>query len=131
FGTPAGGNYILRLQVLAAVNITSPANGAIFQHGNSIPLTVTVGFVPTPPVTRVELYSSYSAYGIATNTAAPYNFTAPNAPLGTNLFAALVYDSSGAAYVTPVISVLVLDNGVTILSPLDGTSFLTTNPIPV
>ncbi|HMC28966.1 MAG TPA: Ig-like domain-containing protein, partial [Verrucomicrobiae bacterium] len=132
FGTPTGGNYLLHLQVLASVNITSPTNGAIFQHGASIPLTVTVSFVPSPPVTRVEMYTSYGPTGIVgTNTTAPYDFRASNAPLGTNYFAALVYDSAGGVYQTPVMSVVVLDQGVTILSPLDGTTYANTNPIPV
>src|SRR2546427_7055898 len=77
-GTGASsGNYILTLQMLPTVLITAPTNGTIVLHGAAIPFTVSVS-TPSPPITGVELYSSFGIIG--TNSTPPFNFTVTNAP---------------------------------------------------
>ncbi|MBI5385083.1 MAG: lamin tail domain-containing protein [Verrucomicrobia bacterium] len=126
----ASGPYNLNLRVLAQVAITSPTNGAVFQQGVPIPFTVTASYPgQTTTVSRVELYSSFGFIGTVSN--APYNLVVSNAPLGTNLFAAVVYDSSGGASQTPIVGLLVLAPGLTIVSPTFGQYFLPGNPITV
>src|SRR6266478_6471040 len=124
FGTPTGGNYILHLLVLPV--IIAPTNGAIALHGNDIPFSFTTNAL-SPPINRVELYSSFGVIG--TNSTPPYDIVVTNAPLGIDYFAALVWDSAGRVFQTPVIGIYVLDVGVTIIYPPDGTTILNTNPL--
>src|SRR6185436_21171643 len=53
--TPQGGPYVLHIQTLASVAITSPTNSQIFGAGAPIEIDVG-GEVPNPPITRVDFY---------------------------------------------------------------------------
>ncbi len=125
---PQGGDYILNLQALASVKITSPTNGGIVY--SSMPFDVEVDAeVGNPPIGRVEFYRGASLLG--SDTAAPYSFSVSNSPLGTNLMSAVAVDGGGVRWTSAVVRVAVLDLGVTIVSPLTGTIYQNTNPIGV
>jgi hypothetical protein len=82
---------------------------------------------------RVWVYRAilvgFTLFGSVTNP--PYSLTTSNSPLGTNLFASVAIDSADQPWVSPFVSVLVLNPGVTIVAPSDGAALLTTNPITV
>jgi hypothetical protein len=126
---PASGFYVLNLQTLGSVSITSPANGTIVTNGSSLTFAVDAS-VPNPPVTQVNLFRDGTL--VATDTDAPYQFTVSSSPLGTNNFTALAVDSAGFSWASPIVRVVVLDIGVTIVSPRDGSGFgSSTNPITI
>ncbi len=125
---PAGGPYNLNLQALASVKITSPTNGTVIYFPAPFDVTVDAE-VGNPPVNRVELLRGNQLVG--TDTEAPYTFSITNAVRGTNLFTAIAVDGGGIRWTSAVARVAVLDRGVTIVSPINGTLYQLTNPIPV
>ena len=125
---PQGGDYVLNLQALASVKITSPTNGSIVYVG--LPFDVEVDAeVGNPPISRVDFYRANILIG--SDTSAPYSLTISNAPLGTNVFTAVAVDGGGISWTSAVVRVAVLNLGVTIVSPLDGAVFQNTNPVGV
>jgi hypothetical protein len=128
FGVPAGGNYALRLQVLASINIISPANNTVVYTGNPIVLEAD-GFVANPPITRMDFYRGNTLVGSESNP--PYSISLLEAPLGTNRFTAVAVDSLGIGWTSSVVNVPHLDLGATILSPVQGAVFINTNPIVI
>ncbi|MFM1767505.1 MAG: hypothetical protein RJA22_34 [Verrucomicrobiota bacterium] len=129
FGTPAAtGPIQLNLQMPPTVAITNPVAGAVFAAGSPIPVAVTAAS-PVGSVTRVDLYRAGTLVG--SSASAPYSFIVSNAPAGSNLLAAVVTDQLGQVATSAVVSVLVANPGITIVSPLDGTVFATPAPITV
>ena len=128
FQFPASGPYVLNLTMLASVNITSPTNGSVIYAGTPIPITVEAG-VPNEPVTRVDFYQADDLIG--SDSTAPFSITLTNASLGTNRFFVVAVDNASLSWTSRVVNVAVLDLGVTILSPAEGSIFLNTNPITV
>jgi hypothetical protein len=126
--TPAGGPYVLNLRTLATISITAPVNNAVFQAGTPIEVDLG-GEVPTPPIVRVDFYRRGVFF--ASDDTPPFSAIASNAPPGSNSFQAIVLDSGGISWTSAVVNVAVESVGVTILSPMDGTTFLNTNPITV
>lgn len=124
----ATGNIQLNLAVPPAVSITNIVAGAVFGAGTNIPVHVTASSV-VGTVTKVDLYRSGSLVGTVSN--APYSFVVTNAPPGTNALYAVATDSIGQIGTSPTINVLVANPGITLVSPLDGALFATTNPITV
>ena len=102
----------------------------VFTFGDPIPVAVTISTnFPNPPAARVDFYRGGILFASSSN--APFSAVATNSPPGSNSFYVVAIDSTGQAYQSPVVSVVVLNMGVTILSPLDGSNFSNTNPIPV
>jgi hypothetical protein len=128
FFTPAGGPYVLTLRTLASVAITSPINNATFTIGTPITLTVG-GTVPVPPIQRVDFYRGGGLFG--SDSQAPFSAVASNSPAGSNGFQVVAVDSSGARWTSAVVNVAVLNVGVTLFSPPDGSLYLNTDPIAV
>jgi hypothetical protein len=125
---PASGPYVLNVQTLASVFITSPTNNTILAAG--MPMTIDVAAtVPSPPVTRVDFYRTGTWIGSDSN--APFSLVVASPPPGTNSLRAVAVDSSGLSWTSAVVNVAVLSVGVTIVSPPDGTSYVNTNPITV
>jgi len=125
---PAGGNYALRLEVLASVNITSPTNGSVIYAGAPISLTAEASVTGTS-VTRVDFYRGTNL--IDSDAIPPYGITLTSTPLGTNLFSVVAMDDNGLNWTSPVVRVAFLNLGVTIWSPLEGAILQNTNPITV
>jgi len=75
---------------VAAVTLTSPANGASFAQGSPVPMTAAVQDAGT---VRVEFYAGTTKVG--ERTAAPYSIIWINAPTGKHTLTARAIDSSG------------------------------------
>jgi hypothetical protein len=125
---PQGGEYVLNLQALASVKIISPTNGEIAYVGHPFDFEVEAE-VGNPPIGRVEFYRGASLLG--SDTTSPYSLSVSNSPLGTNLLSAVAVDGGGIRWTSAVVRVVVLNLGVTIVSPLDGAIFQNTNPVGV
>jgi acid phosphatase type 7 len=131
FGQPAAtGNIVLHVKGPGGVTIDSPTNGMMFIVGEPIPVAVSIStnFL-NPPATRVDFYLGGSLF--ASSTTAPFSAVASNALLGVNQLYVAALDSAGLLWTSAVVNVRVLNEGVTLLSPADGTTYLNTNPIPV
>jgi hypothetical protein len=125
---PASGPYVLNLQTLASIFITSPANGSVLTNGN--PLTIAVNAtVPNPPVTRVDVFRG--AILVGTDADAPYEITDSRPPLATNSYVAVAVDSAGLSWTSAVVRVAVLDVGITIVAPTDGAGYAGTLPASI
>ena len=123
--TPAGGPYVLHIQTLASVAITSPTNSQVFSVGSPINITIG-GEVPNPPITQVDFYRQGVLF--ASSTTDPFSVTANNVPAGSNAFQIVALDSSGLSWTSAVVNVAVIKEGVTILAPSDGTTYLSNDP---
>ena len=122
---PSGGNYILNVRPLSSVAITSPANGAVFPINTPIPLEIG-GEVPNPPITRVDFYRRGAL--IASDNTEPFSAVATNSLPGSNNFYVITFDSAGLSWTSAVVNVAVVNEGVTILAPADGASYLSSDP---
>src|SRR4051812_16140383 len=90
--TPSGGPYVLHIQTLASIAITSPTNSQIFTIGTPIEVDVG-GEVPNPPIARVDFYRHGTLF--ASSTTEPFSAIASNSPAGSNAFQVIAVDSSG------------------------------------
>lgn len=129
FGTggTSSGPYVLNLQYLGLVQITSPPNNSVFPFGSPIQLNADAT-LPNP-VTRVDFYWYGSLIG--SDTAPPYSLTFSNAILSTNTFYAVAVDSTSLTLTSATVNVALLREGLNITSPLDGQGYLSTTPIPI
>jgi hypothetical protein len=76
-----------------SVNITSPANGAVFAWKPTITVTATAGD-PDGNITKVEFRDGTTVLG--QDTSAPYSFTWRNVPSGSHVLTARATDNAGA-----------------------------------
>ena len=120
------GNINLNLTVPSTVAITAPAEGAVFLTGSNIDVTATASSA-AGAITNVSLYAGGTLVGSVTN--APYTFAVSNAPAGSNSLFAVATDSSSQVVTSTVVYVLVVNAGITIVSPAADTAFQSTNPI--
>ena len=127
---PARGNITLNVKGPGGVLIEGITNGMQFTVGDPIPFSaiITTNF-PNPPATRVDFFRNGALVG--SRETPPFEFVATNTPAGSNSFTVLAIDSAGATNAAPVITVVVLNVGVTLLAPVDGSVFTGTNPIPL
>jgi hypothetical protein len=89
-GTVCGGAHQPPLPVL-----TSPAAGATYTAGATIPLAATAVAADNATITKVEFYSNTTL--LATDTTAPYSFDWPAVGAGSYSIYAKAYDSLGAS----------------------------------
>jgi hypothetical protein len=95
-GTVCGGAHQPPLAVL-----TSPAAGATYTAGATVPLAATAVAADSATVSKVEFYSDTTLLG--TDTSSPYTFDWAAVPAGDYSVYAKAYDSLGAsAESTPV-----------------------------
>jgi hypothetical protein len=117
-------------QVESPVTLTSPTNSAVFLAGNPIPVTASLSTnLPNLPASRVDFYQAGIRFASVTNP--PYSAMASNAPPGSNSLFGVAVDSLGLSYTSTVVNVLVLNEGLTLLAPTDGTVFTNTSPLTV
>ncbi len=131
FSTPATGTIQLHLDippVVPSVAITSPGNNSLVAEDRVIFLYAQAE-TPNPPVTRVDYYNDSGLVGSAVS--APYFVMYRNAPLGTNHLYAVATDSASLTATSAVVNVAVLAVGVTIISPVNETTYLEAAPITV
>jgi hypothetical protein len=135
FGAPEMGNIVLNVKGVGGLEI-SLTNGMVFTVGDPIPISVsfTPDF-PNPPATRVDFYrrgSPFTAPTLFTSVSnAPFSAVATNVPAGSNSFYVAAFDSLGNPVESPVVSVLVQNVGITLLTPFEDTTYATANPITV
>jgi len=130
FGTggTSSGNYVLTLRMLGSVVISSPTNGSLIAAGAPI-LVAVAASTPNPPIARVDFYRGTNLFESISGE--PFSAILYDAPLGTNRLLVVMTDSANQVTTSAVVNVLVLNPGVTILSPADGATFLNTNAIVV
>jgi RHS repeat-associated protein len=112
----------VRVDAPPGVNITAPANNAIF----TAPANITIAATATDTdgtVTKVDFFDGTTLIGTA--TAAPYSVTLANAALGSHSFTARATDDLGAVTTSSAVSVVVnAAPTVAITSPTSGASFI-------
>jgi len=89
------------------IRITSPADGAAFEGGTNLLLTV---FAKAPTgVTNVQYFVNGSSIG--NSSTPPFSFVF-DAPFGTNSVYATVFDATGASAASPAITIIAYPNTV-------------------
>ena len=112
----------VRVDAAPGVNITAPANNAVFTAPANITLTATATDTDGT-VTKVDFFDGATLVGTA--TAAPYSVTLTNAALGSHSFTARATDDLGAVTTSSAINVVVnAAPTVAITSPTSGASFI-------
>lgn len=130
FGTVAMGNIVLNIKGVGGVNIVSPTDGMQFTFGDPIPLVVNIDTnFPSPPATYVEFYRGSLLLGSVTNE--PFTLVATNSPAGSNTFSVIAYNSVGEPVQSPPVRVVVLNEGVTLLSPEEDSVFAPNGSVTV
>ncbi|WP_406467423.1 cellulose binding domain-containing protein [Streptomyces hirsutus] len=81
--------------------LTSPAAGAVYTQGQTVPLAATAAAADNATITKVEFYDDTALLG--TDTSAPFTLSAAGLTVGSHSLTAKAYDSLGAsANSTPV-----------------------------
>jgi RHS repeat-associated protein len=112
----------IRVDAPPGVNITAPANNAVFTAPANITITATATDTDGK-VTKVDFFDGTTLIGTA--TAAPYSVTLANAALGSHGFTARATDDLGAVTTSSAVSVVVnAAPTVAITSPTSGASFV-------
>ena len=104
------------------VNLTSPANGAMYLAGSSVSLTATAASSGAT-VSKVEFYQGSTLLG--TDTVSPYTCTWNNVAAGQYALTAKATDSNGLSTTSSIVNIIV-NNSV----PLTITSVATAFPNP-
>jgi endoglucanase len=94
-----------------SVQITSPAAGASYPPGSSVPITATAS-EPTASIAKVEFFEtpqlSAAATLLGTATTSPYSFTWADVPAGYYTLTAEAVDSAGNSATSSPVSVSVV-----------------------
>ncbi|WP_327291023.1 glycoside hydrolase family 48 protein [Streptomyces sp. NBC_01198] len=109
-GTVCGGAHQPPLPVL-----TSPASGATYSAGATIPLAATAVAADAATITKVEFYSSTTLLG--TDTTSPYAVDWASVPAGDYSVYAKAYDSLGASAESTPVGVHVASGPAIVASP--------------
>lgn len=97
--------YLCHAQNLApSVNLSAPANGSIFQQGQTINLTANASD-PDGSIAKVEFYQDGQLIGEASD--APFDYQLGFTPPGIYSFTAKAFDNKGASKISSAISVTV------------------------
>lgn len=97
--------YLCHAQNLApSVNLTAPANGTIFQQGQTISLSANAND-PDGSIDKVEFYQDGQLIGEASD--APFDYQLDFTPPGVYSFTAKAFDNKGASKISGAISVTV------------------------
>ncbi|HXF64615.1 MAG TPA: Ig-like domain-containing protein, partial [Caldilineaceae bacterium] len=116
------------------VSITRPSNGATFTQGDDIVIQAEANDLDGT-VVQVEFYSNASSLGTA--TAAPWQISWPDAPVGSHTITAVATDSDGDTATSAPINIVVNAQtgnsapSVNIASPASGDTFLAGESIPI
>ncbi len=97
--------YLCHAQNLApSVNLAAPANGTIFQQGQTISLTANASD-PDGSIDKVEFYQDGQLIGEASD--APFDYQLGFTPPGVYSFTAKAIDNKGASKISSAVSVTV------------------------
>ncbi|MCT9006613.1 glycoside hydrolase family 48 protein [Streptomyces rhizosphaerihabitans] len=75
--------------------LTSPAAGAVYTQGDSVPLAATAAAADGATISKVEFYDDTTLLG--TDTSSPYTLSASGLAVGSHSVLAKAYDSLGAS----------------------------------
>ncbi|MFD7122380.1 glycoside hydrolase family 48 protein [Streptomyces sp. NPDC059922] len=95
--------------------LTSPAPGAVFTAGGTIPMAATAVAADGAGISKVEFYSDTRLLG--TDTTSPYTFDYPGVPAGDLSLYAKAYDGQGAAAESTPVGVRVTAGPSLVASP--------------
>jgi len=98
-----------------SVTLTSPAPGATFTAGATVPLSATATAADGATISRVEFYNDTTLLG--TDTSAPYSFNWVNVPAGDYSLHATAFDSQGASGESTPVGVHVAAGPTVVASP--------------
>src|SRR5215471_5362452 len=113
------------------VNITSPANGAVFGAPANITITATAS-EPGGTITQVQFFAGTTV--IANIKKAPYSFTWSGVAAGSYALTAKATDSTGGTATSSTVNITVNGNqppSVSITSPARGATFAASANIPI
>ena len=116
FGNPATGTIRLNILMPSSVALTTPTEGSYFALGSPITLAATAT-TPNPPIARIDFYHDGNLIGSDTST--PYGVLFNDASLGQNSFFVVMTDNAGQTATSAVVTVTVLNPGVTIVAPAE------------
>jgi hypothetical protein len=106
------------------VNLTAPANGAIYAAPANVTLTATAADTDGS-ISKVDFYAGTALIG--TSTASPYTFNWPNVEAGNYSLTAVATDNSGATTASAPANITVnVPNSppaVSLLTPYSGTTY--------
>ncbi|HON08313.1 MAG TPA: Ig-like domain-containing protein, partial [Verrucomicrobiota bacterium] len=122
------GTIQLHIFMPVIVSLNSPTNGSYYAYGVPINFSANLNFTITN-IQRFEFYGSSTLLGSATNS--PYSLVVNNLAAGQYQCYAVAIDSSNTKATSQVATVTILNTGVIILSPTDGTSYTNTNSITI
>ncbi len=98
-----------------SVALTSPAAGATYSAGATIPLAATASAADDASISKVEFYDDTTLLG--TDTSAPYAFSWTSVPAGDHSLYAKAYDSQGATAESTPVGVHVASGPAVVASP--------------
>jgi hypothetical protein len=101
---PAKGDYVLNLQMPAAVAINSPADGAVLVNIGFVPITAA-GSSPGGALSKIEFYADGSKVGETTTS--PGTIAWSNAPAGSHVLTAILTDALNAHYTSAPVRITV------------------------
>ncbi len=130
-GQPATGSFQFQLAMPPTVTIDSPTNRSVFPANSNVLVSATaVAAVGT--ISKVDFYRLGSpSILLASVSNAPYQFVYSNSIPATNSLVAVATDTLNQSSTSPTVNIGFFSDGVTIVSPADGTIFGNSNPIRV
>lgn len=118
----------LRIDTPPSVQITTPANGSAFIVPANIVLEAAAS--TSGKITKVEFFGNSTLLG--TSTAAPYQFTWSNVPLGTYSVTAQAFDNYNISAFSPAVSLQVVTEQpptISLTTPTSGLTFGSTSNV--
>ncbi|WP_189428112.1 glycoside hydrolase family 48 protein [Streptomyces thermoviolaceus] len=95
--------------------LTSPAPGATYTQGETVPLEATAAAADDATITKVEFYDDTTLLG--TDTTAPYTLSASSLAVGSHSLTAKAYDSLGASAESAPVGITVAEGPAVVASP--------------
>ncbi|MFI0964960.1 glycoside hydrolase family 48 protein [Streptomyces sp. NPDC021080] len=95
--------------------LTSPAAGAVYTQGDSVPLAATAAAADGATVSKVEFYDDTTLLG--TDTSSPYTLSASGLAVGAHSIVAKAYDSLGASADSTPVGITVAAGPAIVASP--------------
>lgn len=121
------GLIMLNISMPPSVTITSPRNNSTITNSEKTTVTANVT-TNVAPIMQVDFYCADTYLGTALNP--PYTLVSTNFPPGSNTLYAVATDSL-SQIATASVNVVVLNYGITIMSPRDGTIYSSPSSITI
>ncbi|MGW7609090.1 glycoside hydrolase family 48 protein [Streptomyces sp. NPDC054766] len=95
--------------------LTSPAAGAVYTQGDSVPLAATAAAADGATISKVEFYDNTTLLG--TDTSSPFTLSASGLAVGSHSILAKAYDSLGASAESTPAGITVASGPAIVASP--------------